>query len=49
MQKTILFLFLALSISGFAQQGTTKKEGGILNKANGLFKKASGGGFSIIK
>src|SRR4249919_65639 len=47
MQKTILFLFLALSISGFAQQGTTKKDGGLLNKANGLFKKASGGGSAL--
>ena len=48
MQKTILFLFLALSISGFAQQGTTKKEGGLLNKANGILKKATGGGSSAL-
>jgi len=48
MQKTILFLFLTLSISSFAQQGTTKKEGGLLNKANGILKKATSSGGSAL-
>ena len=48
MQKTILFLLLTLSISSFAQQGTTKKEGGLFNKANGILKKATNGGGSAL-
>lgn len=47
MQKTILFIFMLASVSGFTQQSTAKKEGGLLKKAGGILNKVTGGNTSL--